>query len=174
MHFFAPAAPKNRLERHFVPPQSTYAAVWAYPRSVMRDFVKSPQWRGKGPDGTQVALPDSWSVKDEERRAAHAAEAQHSQRLPEADVAFESVAFMRTYPSFAIPNSFTSVLVYMCGPIGATTSKCRMMHSAAGSHIALRTALIFIGWNRPPRRRQARLSAEGRAGTSRSSYTRRS
>lgn len=29
----------------FVTPTNTYAAVWAYPRSVMRDFIKSPEWR---------------------------------------------------------------------------------------------------------------------------------
>ena len=29
---------------HFVPPQNTYAAVWAYPQSVMRDFVRSEDW----------------------------------------------------------------------------------------------------------------------------------
>ena len=28
----------------FVPPQNTYAAVWAYPRTVMRAFVKSADW----------------------------------------------------------------------------------------------------------------------------------
>ena len=28
----------------FVPPQNTYAAVWAYPRRIMRAFVKSEDW----------------------------------------------------------------------------------------------------------------------------------
>ena len=28
----------------FVPPQNTYAAVWAYPRSIMREFVRSQDW----------------------------------------------------------------------------------------------------------------------------------
>jgi len=28
----------------FVPPQNTYAAVWAYPRTIMRGFVKSEDW----------------------------------------------------------------------------------------------------------------------------------
>ena len=29
----------------FVPPQNTYAAVWAYPRSIMRGFVRSEDWQ---------------------------------------------------------------------------------------------------------------------------------
>lgn len=36
----------------FVPPQNPYAAVWAYPRAIMRGFVASADWRG--PEGRPV------------------------------------------------------------------------------------------------------------------------
>lgn len=35
--------------RGFVAPQNSYAAVWAYPRTVMRDFMRSEDW----PEGTK-------------------------------------------------------------------------------------------------------------------------
>lgn len=57
----APRSSLRRLEGlgEFVTPQNTYAAVWAYPREVMRGFVASADWSG-----------DNRPVKNMRERAA--------------------------------------------------------------------------------------------------------